>query len=187
MGEQFHVGESQTDMKSVRLGLLAVPLLLLTAACGDETIVPAGSSGTPEASGSPPSGSPPRESGKRGLESLDLTLDPDSSTVRAGENLKVKLTTENYTDKTVKDKACYLNNYSIGLIPADEPDTVPWSSVITDCGGPSFLEPGYSETRTMVFRATDMYGDPLEPGDYLAAIVFEKAADPEPAPVTVTD
>ncbi len=74
------------------------------------------------------------------------------------------------------------------MIPADDPDAELWGTIVTDCGGPFRMEPGFKDRFSgPTFQATTAQGEPLAPGDYLAALDLRGRAERLLVPVEVTE
>ncbi len=98
---------------------------------------------------------------------VELIVPPS---VRSGGSLQTTMRAENKSEQPVTDPGCQLGAARFGLLPVEDPDGGLWQGYTVDCGGPFTYEPGASEEYTgFAFRATDAYGTPLTPGDYLAA------------------
>jgi hypothetical protein len=120
------------------------------------------------------------------FDALSVTLVIDTPQVRSGEELPGRLIVENPSQQTVVDPACVLPTGRHALVPVDQPDAELWLQPIADCGGPLSLPPGYySEYEGLSFFARTKYGDPLAPGDYLAAVEIDGLSTRLEVPVTV--
>ena len=94
---------------------------------------------------------------------------------------------ENRSGKPVRDPGCRLYAPNYGLVPESDPDAELWGQVVVDCAGPNVMEPGYKDRFAgPTFRATDKFGDPLPPGDYIATMRLELRAEAITAPVEIT-
>ncbi|HEY9558943.1 MAG TPA: hypothetical protein VIR58_19565 [Acidimicrobiales bacterium] len=99
--------------------------------------------------------------------SVSLLVPPS---VKTGGELNTTMHVENRSDSPVTDPGCQLSNTRHALIPVDQPDADLWTVTMTDCGGPFAYEPGVVDDFTgPTFQAATNNGDPLPPGDYLAA------------------
>lgn len=157
------------------LSVVVVLAVLLLASCSDggEDVVAGEPSGSTEAPATSTTDSTIKTSVRQpettifdGL-TIWLTVPP---TVRSGETLDVTLHAENRTESPVTDPGCQLVGTGSALIPDDEPDAELWLVSVVDCGGPYVYEPGMVDESTgPTFIAATKYGDPLPPGDYLAA------------------
>jgi len=99
--------------------------------------------------------------------SVSLLVPPS---VQTGGELTTTMHVENRSESPVTDPGCQLSNTRHALIPVDQPDAELWTVTMTDCGGPFVYEPGVVDDFTgPTFQAATKDGDPLPPGDYLAA------------------
>ena len=123
----------------------------------------------------------------RRFDKLTIELILESRSVSAGCKIRSEVVVRNETKKPVTDPSCRLSGVSFGLIPIDEPDAELWGQIVTDCGGPFVFRPGYKDRSAGPdFHATDKFGDPLAPGEYLAAMQIEGRSERITVPVQVT-
>lgn len=121
------------------------------------------------------------------FDALSISLRLHSTTVQRGKTLRSRAIIENNSPNTVVDPACVIAEGRYALVPVDEPDAELWVRPLTDCGGPFRMPPGYrDEYRGPDFFARTKYGDPLPPGDYLAALDIKGLSQRLEYPVTVT-
>ena len=84
------------------------------------------------------------------------------------------LDVENASGRTVTDGGCWLSAGRFAVVPADQPDAELWQAVVVDCVGPRDMHDGYVDRLAGPdFQASDMYGEPLPPGSYVAAVEIE--------------
>lgn len=149
------------------------------AACSSPAASPTG-----EAPTAVPSSDP---SGQKRFDELDLALELESGTVRAGATLEGALVVVNRSGHEVVDPGCWLTASSAAIVPPDDPDAELWLQVVVDCEGPDSIHPGDRERHTLSFTAATKRGDPLPPGDYVAAVEYRGLTRRLEAPVTVTE
>ena len=164
-----------------RFALVTCVIVVTITACGGESR----STRTEAAASSVPTQA--SNGGPHQFDRLTLSLELERNEVATGGTIDSHLTVSNDTKRSVRDPGCLLYAFSYGLIPVDDPDAELWGQVVVDCSGPFFFRPGYNDRFAgATFRATDKYGDPLPPGDYLAAIAFERRSERLTQPVTIT-
>jgi hypothetical protein len=114
----------------------------------------------------------PEKTKKEGtLADLDLELGLVGTRVRSGDEIKSLLLVVNVSGRTVVEPECRLTAVNFGLIPAGAPDSHLYSHMTVDCGGPSRFPDNFVSARPGPrFDATDVAGDPLPPGEYVAAM-----------------
>jgi hypothetical protein len=111
---------------------------------------------------------------KQPLDGLSIELHLTSESVEAGRVVASQLDVENNSGRTIVDRSCWLAAGRFGVVPADEPDAELWQAVVVDCAGPRMLADGFTDRFSGPdFQASDMYGEPLPPGDYVAALEIE--------------
>ena len=111
---------------------------------------------------------------KQPLDGLSIELRLASESVAAGRVVASFLDVANNSGRTVVDQSCWLAAGRFGVVPADEPDAELWQAIVVDCGGPRRLEDGFVDRFSGPdFQATDMHGEPLPPGGYVAALEIE--------------
>lgn len=160
-----------------RLGVLLLPLLLL--ACG--------SAGTEAVEAKhPPALAEPSE-GATGLDQLTISIELKEDTVKSGARTAFSVTVRNDSDQTVTDPGCYLAQTRAAIIPEDDPDAELWLQVVTDCGGPFEMEPGYESTWTTTLIARTKTGEALSPGRHIAALEIRGVAHRFELPIEVTE
>jgi hypothetical protein len=148
----------------VKLALVVILALVACDAGADEPVIRAKSS-TPAPA---PSSTPNR------LDGLTLELELATGTVRSGGALRSWLDIKNHSGATIVDPECWLGAARFGLIPADDPEAELWQAIVVDCGGPFRMKDGYIDRHQgPTFQASTTYGDPLPPGDYIAALEIE--------------
>lgn len=117
---------------------------------------------------------------------LSVTLHVASS-VRSGDELASTLRVENRSGHAVTDPGCELAATRSGIVPVGDPDAELWLVVEIDCQGPTTYEPGFTAEYTgPSFFARTRRGDPLAPGQYLAATQWPAGKRLE-YPVTVVE
>ena len=160
---------------------LLAGLVIVVGACADEP------ARQPTATASSPGATAPSERGPHQFDRLTLTLELEAREVSAGGTIASHVTVRNDSKRPVRDPGCLLYAFNYGLIPVDDPAADLWGQVVVDCSGPYVFRPGYTDRFTgPTFRASDKYGDPLPPGEYLAAVAFERRSDRLTRPVTIT-
>jgi hypothetical protein len=172
---------------------LLVVAAVLASACGSADGEPRDSRATPSLPGyaapgnpSPTGGAEPE--GKGALEGLTIELVLAKESVEAGGNVHSDLVVENQSEEVVIDPECYIGGGRFGLVPVDEPNAELWGAIVTDCGGPFRMEPGFKDRFTGPdFRAAGPQGDPLAPGSYLAALDLRGRAERLYVPIQVTE
>lgn len=108
------------------------------------------------------------------LDALSIELQLASTTVESGRAVGSSLEIKNDSGTTVTDPECWLGAVQFALIPADEPDAELWQQIVVDCGGPFRMKDGFTDRLTGPdFQASTMHGQPLPPGDYIAALEIE--------------
>ena len=171
---------------------LLVIAAALASACGSadgETGAPSPTPSLPgyAASANPTPGDGGDQGGSGALEGLTIELILGKESVAAGDNLRSELVFQNRSGEVVIDPQCYIASANFGLVPADDPGAELWGSIITDCGGPFRMEPGFKDRFSgPTFQATTPQGEPLAPGDYLAALKLRGRAERFLVPVEVT-
>ncbi|HEX2241198.1 MAG TPA: hypothetical protein VHJ82_08685 [Actinomycetota bacterium] len=122
------------------------------------------------------------------MDGLTITLVLEQSTVRSGHEIASFLDIRNDSGKAITDPRCLRVSTSSALVPADDPDAELWQQGVVDCGGPFIYEAGFIDRRTgPTFMARDKFGEPLAPGDYLAALEIPGYSQRLTQPVEVTD
>ena len=117
-----------------------------------------------------------------------MTLELNASEVPAGRAVGSHITVRNDSGRAVRDPGCVLAAFRFALVPVDDPDAELWGQVITDCAGAFVIKPGYVDRYSgPTFQATDKFGDPLPPGEYIATVTLDLRSEPLTQPVTVTD
>lgn len=160
-----------------------VSLALLAAACGEAASTAAAGSETPA-----PQETEGAEGGTKRFDELTLELELAATTVTAGEDVDAYLHIRNESNENVTDPSCYLSGVSFGLVPVDDPDGELWQAIVVDCNGPRTMQPGFAERySSTTFQTTTKYGDPLPPGDYLAAMEIRGLSERLTAPITLTE
>lgn len=129
----------------------------------------------------------PEPRAERRFDDLDLALRLDSSTVASGAEIAGELIVVNRSGDEVVDPGCWLAASRSALVPADDPGAELWRQVVVDCGGPNTIHPGDRQTDVLTFVAATKYGDPLPPGDYVAAVEYRGLSRRLEVPVEVTD
>ena len=123
----------------------------------------------------------------RRFDKLTIELVLASRSVSAGGKIRSEVVVRNESKESVTDPSCRLFGVSFGLIPIEEPDAELWGQIVTNCGGPFVIRPGYEDRFAGPdFRATDRFGDPLRPGEYFAAMQIEGRSERITVPVQVT-
>ena len=171
-------------MKTLAVAALA---LALVACDADSDRPEAKSTAIPQAS--PSTAIPQQSSGStdRRFDQLTIELILDRRSVPAGGKIRSEVVVRNETKESVTDPSCRLFSVGFGLVPFDEPDAKLWGQIVTDCGGPFVIRPGYKDRHVGPdFHATDKFGDPLAPGEYFAAMQIEGRSDRIVVPVQVT-
>lgn len=125
------------------------------------------------------------------LSDLDLRLELDDTTLSPGAATGGAIVIENNTQRTIVDPSCTLVNISFGLVPTSEPDAPEQggSTVETECEPGGFpMPPGFTIRSDLPapFTRHGVDDGPLQPGDYLAVVRFDRVLEPLSAPVTVT-
>ncbi len=126
------------------------------------------------------------------LSDLDLRLELDDTTLAPGESTGGAIVIENNTQLTIVDPSCAIVDISFGLVPTSEPDAPEQggSAVESECEAGGFpMPPGFTITSDLPAPFTAVHGgddDPLQPGDYLAVVRFDRVLEPLSTPVTVT-
>ena len=163
---------------------LVVALVLLAAsACSDSD---EGSSAARPPS--PVSSPEPSRSGPTPFDRLTIRLELSREEVGPGGGIPSLISVRNTSDRSVTDPGCLLYAPRYALIPADDPTADLWGSVVVDCAGSNTMRPGFRETSVgPTFSATDMYGDPLPPGEYVAAMELELLSRRLLVPVTIVE
>lgn len=124
--------------------------------------------------------------GRGALDQLDMELRLEAETVQAGSGVGSFLIIENRTDKPITDPECYLASPRFGIV--EDLNAELWQAIVVDCGAEYTIEPGERERlRGPVFRAATQFGEPLEPGRYLAAAQFEGRSERLVVEVTVVE
>lgn len=124
--------------------------------------------------------------GEKRFDDLDLTLELESTTVASGAELDGELVVENRSGEKVVDPGCWLAASKAALVPPDDPDAELRLQVVVDCGGPNTIHPGDEQRDVLTFVAATKYGDPLPPGDYVAAVEYRGLSRRIEVPVEVT-
>lgn len=127
----------------------------------------------------------PRDEGR--FDGLRFSIELESDTVRAGAELEGTVVIENRTGEEVVDPSCWLYASSSAIVPPDDPGAELWGQVVVDCAGPNRIEPGETVRDTISFVAATKFGDPLPPGDYVAAVEYRGLSRRLEAAVTVTE
>lgn len=154
-----------TNMKT---WMVATASLLALVSCDAASV-----QGSPPAQATPSPSTPPATS-QQPLDGLSIELHLESGSVEPGGVVASLLDVENSSGRTVVDRSCWLAAGRFGVVPADEPDAELWQAVVVDCGGPRRLENGFIDRLSGPdFQASDMYGEPLPPGNYVAALEIE--------------
>ena len=164
-----------------RLATVITVTVLTFSACGDEA--------PPDRADASPStqGAETPDEGPHQFDRLSLTLELERDEVASGGSIDSFITVRNDSKQPVSDPGCLLYAFNYGLIPAGQPDADLWGQVVIDCSGPFVFRPGYVDRFAgPSFRAADMYGDPLPPGDYIAAVAIERRSERLTQPVTIT-
>ena len=111
---------------------------------------------------------------KQPLDGLSIELRLASESVEPGRVVASWLDVANNSGRTVVDQSCWLAAGRFGVIPADEPDGELWQAIVVDCGGPRRLANGFVDRLSGPdFQASDKYGKPLPPGNYVAGLEIE--------------
>lgn len=166
--------------------VIAAALATACGSAGGDTGAPSPPGYAASATPAPGDGDDKGESGA--LESLTIELVLAEESVGAGGNLRSELVIENRSGEAVIDPECYIASATFGLVPADDPDAELWGAIITDCGGPFRMEPGFKDRFSgPTFQATTPQGEPLAPGDYLAALKLRGRAERFLVPVEITE
>ncbi|MFN2524801.1 MAG: hypothetical protein ABR505_00830 [Actinomycetota bacterium] len=128
------------------------------------------------------------EAEARRFDGLTITLEVEQARVRSGREIGSFVDIRNDSGEAITDPRCLIASTRSGLIPANDPDAELWQQVIVDCAGPFIYEEGFIDRRTgPTFVARDKFGDPLPPGDYLAALEIPGYSQRLTQPVEVTD
>jgi hypothetical protein len=120
------------------------------------------------------------------FDALDIRLELESSTVAAGAELAGELIAVNRSGEKVVDPGCWLAASRSAIVPPDDPGAELWLHVVVDCAGPSTIHPGDERRDALTFVAATKTGDPLPPGDYVAAVEYRGLSRRLEAPVEVT-
>jgi hypothetical protein len=163
----------------MKTSIVALSVLATLVACEPDTSEPIRP--RPQATHSPTQAASPQP-----LDRLSIEFVLGSDTVVTGGSLKTFLDVENNTNMTIVDRACWLGAGRFGLIPVDDPGADLWQSVTVDCGGPFRMKPGFIDrfSRPQI-QATNMTGDPLPPGEYLAVLEIEGYSERLVQPVVI--
>jgi hypothetical protein len=123
------------------------------------------------------------------LDGLTVTLELVRTTVPSGGRTRSTFTIENRTDQPITDPGCRFAAAAHDLIPADEPDAELSRAAVVDCAGPFTFTPGYRDRYTGPdFIAAHMVeGEPMPPGEYLAAVDIQGFSERLSVPVLVQD
>lgn len=122
------------------------------------------------------------------LEALTMRLKLETEVVVPGGRIASTLVIENETDETIVDVGCNIPGGRWGLVPRAQPDADLSHFVIVDCSNEGYpFEPGSREVREgPMFEAADRPGgDPLEPGEYFAAVEISDRSQRLLVPVVV--
>lgn len=162
------------------MGMFARVLLaaIVFTGCASPAVSPRG------AASSSPSEEP---SGNKRFDALELALEAGSEPVQTGSTFEVDLVVSNESEEKVVDPGCWLAATRSALVPPDDAEAELWHHVVVDCGGPYTIWPGDEERHSVTFVAASKYGDPLPPGDYVAAVELRGLSRRLETPVTVTD
>lgn len=129
----------------------------------------------------------PEPRSEKRFDDLTLTLELESPTVETGARFEGQVSVENRSGREVVDPGCWLAASSAGVVPPDDPDAELWLHVVVDCGGRHSIHPGDEQRDTITFVAATKYGDPLPPGDYVAAVEYRGFSQRLEVPVVVTE
>ncbi|MCZ7530391.1 MAG: hypothetical protein M5U31_08595 [Acidimicrobiia bacterium] len=173
--------------------LAGVAALALLAGCtgsgGDSS--PSKSSSTSSGTSSSTSPGPStttHEIGPASIEvfgGLTVRLVFEELTVESGDQLPNRLQVENTSGHPVTDPGCVLGATAAAIIPADDPEAELWMQTIVDCEGPFEFPDGSSdEWDGPRFIAATPTGEPLPPGDYIAAVEIDGQRLEYPVEVT---
>lgn len=105
-----------------------------------------------------------------GLNRLTFEVEIEEDAITPGAKTSLRVTVRNESNKTITDPGCYLGQTSAAIIPVGKTDAELWLQVIVDCSGPFKMKPGYEDTRSVLLIARTKYGEPLNPGQYIAAL-----------------
>lgn len=84
------------------------------------------------------------------------------------------------------DPACVIGSGRYALVPIDDPDPELWLRPVVDCQGPTEMRDGYRDRSSgRTFFARTKHGEPLPPGDYIAALEIEGYSERLEVPVKV--
>lgn len=118
--------------------------------------------------------SPAPTGSKQPLDALSIELRLASESIESGRVVASHLDVANNSGHAVVDRACWLAAGWFGVLPADDPDAELWQTIVVDCVGPRTLGDGsVDRIPGPDFQASDRYGEPLPPGDYVAALEIE--------------
>jgi hypothetical protein len=120
------------------------------------------------------------------FDDLDIALELDSTTVAAGAELEGEVVVENRSGHKVVDPGCWLAASGSAVVPPDDPEAELWLQVVVDCAGPNTIHPGDEQRDAITFIAATKYGDPLPPGDYVAAVEYRGLSRRLEVPIEVT-
>ena len=121
------------------------------------------------------------------FDDLTVTLELESTTVETGARFEGEVLFENRSGRDVVDPGCWLSASSAGVVPPGDPDAELWLQVVLDCGGPGTIYAGDEQRDVVTFVAATKYGDPLPPGDYVAAVEYRGLSRRLEVPVVVTE
>ncbi|CAN5876906.1 hypothetical protein BH24ACT6_BH24ACT6_18010 [soil metagenome] len=122
---------------------------------------------------------------RNGFENLEIELVTADTTVQSGRILTAQLHLSNRSGETVTDPGCVLGSGPFGLVPVDDPNSELWQQYVMDCSGPFEMPDGYDDAHgSFDFAARTKFGEPLPPGEYIAALEIEGYGRLE-QPVTV--
>ena len=168
-----------------RIVCAAAALALLLVGCAESSDA-ATESGGPDETGRDRVTTSPEAGGA--LDGLTLTLEMTKTTLEQGESWMPTFSIENNSGRTIIDPSCNLWGVMQGIVPEDDPQAELWQAIVTDCAGNFPMPDGYSDKRhPLAFRATDMTGEPLPPGEYVAALEVQGFAERLEVPVTVVE
>ncbi|MDQ3645389.1 MAG: hypothetical protein M3345_00470 [Actinomycetota bacterium] len=122
-----------------------------------------------------------------GLNRLTFQVALKDTSVASGERATLEITVRNETDEPITDPGCYLAQTSAAIIPEGEPDAELWLQVITDCQGPSKMDPGDQEAWETILYARTKSGEGLEAGRYIAALEMRGVDHRFELPIEVTE
>lgn len=129
----------------------------------------------------------PESRSEKRFDDLTLTLELESTTVETGARFEGEVLVRNRSGHELVDPGCWLTASSAGVVPPDDPDAELWLHVVVDCEGPQTIYAGDEQRNTITFVAATKYGDPLPPGDYVAAVEYRGFSQRLEVPVVVTE